>query len=99
MRRIALELELGVVNSEDPVEAAKRVLDKLAAADLAGRGVEGAKAFISYVLDAGGEVRRATIEALAHWPRDAQHDEVVRSLAPELCTEERALLPQLNAAG
>jgi hypothetical protein len=96
--RIALELELHVVGSDDPVSAARGVLDELARAPLAGRGIEGAKAFVSYLLDAGGQVRSITLEALAHWPRDAGHDEVVRRLAPELSDRERALLPQLNAA-
>jgi hypothetical protein len=94
--RVALEVELRAVGSADPVGTVRAALGRLAAARLTERGIEGAKTFVSYLLDSRPEVVAATIAALATWPRDDAHDEVVRRLAPELIPEERAGLPQLG---
>jgi hypothetical protein len=94
--RLALEVELRAVTSDDPVGTARAALGRLAATTLTPIGAAGAKAFVSYLLDARPEVRDATIAALSAWPRDGAHDEVVGRLAPELAPRERAQLPQLD---
>lgn len=92
-QRFALEAALVVKRARDSAQAVRWALAALldGAIDTP-RALEGAEYFVSLLLDGAPEVRRATLEALAAWPRRPPFSDVVTYVLPQLDPTEAAVL-------
>lgn len=87
----ALEAALVVKRASDPAQAAQWALAALAHGHLeTPRSLEGAQHFASLLLDGESAVRRATLAAIAAWPRRSPFSDVVTYLVPQLDQAEAA---------
>jgi len=91
--KMALEAALVIKRAEDPMLAVRLALAELNDKTIASqRAREGAQYFISLLLDGNAEVRRATLNCLAAWPKQAPYRELVEYLVPQLENAELATL-------
>lgn len=91
--RVALEAGLAVKRAPDPPRAAHYAIDALALGAIdSPRALTGAQYFVGLLLDGAAPVRRATLEALAAWPRRPPFSDVTRYILQQLEPAEAQLL-------
>jgi hypothetical protein len=90
--KMALEAALVVKRASDPAQATLQAMETVRADIDSALALQGTQYFVSLLLDGAPPVRRATIEALATWPKHPPFSEVVEYIVPQLEPDEVALL-------
>jgi hypothetical protein len=86
---LALELKVW----KPPADAVRQAMQEIVRIGLdSPQHREAAEDFVSYLLDGKDEVRQATIQALAEWPKTPSFQSVVQSILPQLSESEQAQL-------